>query len=146
MTMDLEMNLDYSSGYSIEPYHIINMLERYGGIMESPTPEIMGAKIEVFQIESRNPHLHEAGGNEHIEEMSNLAMQVIYHSHICPDPLKKDIQRAMVGKGFLKSRQKPPRPHYFPALSSIDESVFFQVIESERYAQSLRRKAGGKRR
>ncbi len=145
MTMNLAMNLDYSSGYSIEPYHIINLLERYGGIIESPSPDIMGQKIEVFQIESRNPHLHEAGGNEHIDEMSSLAMQVIYHSPICPEPLKKEIRRGMVGKGYIKQRQNPPRPHYFPALSSIDESVFFSCIESARYAQTLRQKTGGKR-
>jgi mannosyl-3-phosphoglycerate synthase len=146
MTMNLAMNLDYSSGYSIEPYHIVNMLERYGGIIESPSPEIMRQKIEVFQIESRNPHLHEAGGNEHIEAMSSLAMQVIFHSPICPAALRKDIQRDMIIKGYIKKRQKPPRPHYFPALSSIDESVFFASIESARYAQSLRRKVGGRRK
>ncbi len=146
MTMELAMNIDYSSGYSIEPYHIVNLLERYGGIIESPSPNIMREKIEVFQIESRNPHLHEAGGNEHIDEMSYLAMQVIYHSPICPDPLKKDILRMMIDKEYIKAKKKPARPHYFPALSSINESAFFKSIESARYAELLKRKTVGKKR
>jgi mannosyl-3-phosphoglycerate synthase len=145
LTTKLAMNIDYSSGYSIEPYHIINMLERYGGIIKSASPSIMRTKIEVFQIESRNPHLHEAGGNEHIDAMSYLAMQVIYHSPICPEPLKRDIRRAMIEKRYIKGKEKPARPHYFPALSSIDEDLFYRSIESARYAESLQRRARRKR-
>ena len=89
MSMDLALNIDYSSGYSIEPYHYINVLERYGGIIDSPSKEIMKQGIEFFQIESRNPHLHEVKGEEHVLSMIREAMEVIYRSPMCPDYLKK---------------------------------------------------------
>jgi mannosyl-3-phosphoglycerate synthase len=137
MTIDLAKCLDYSAGYSIEPYHIINLIEKFGGITESPFPEIMKGGIEVHQIESRNPHLHEAGDREHVDKMSYVAMQAIYHSPVCPDKLKKEIMRAMILRKFFSGKGKPPRPRYFPALLSIDRGAFLKQIESSPYARLI---------
>ena len=142
LSMDLAMNIDYSSGYSIEPYHIVNVIERFGGIVKSPVQDVMRDKVEIFQIESRNPHLHEAGDKEHIDQMSYMAMQVIYHSDICPDKLKKELQRAMVSRRYVEPNNKPKRPHYFPALSNIDEKKFSKVISSTPYAKLIREGIG----
>ncbi|MFM1942065.1 MAG: hypothetical protein RI897_1047 [Verrucomicrobiota bacterium] len=128
MTMDMAMTLDYSAGYSIEPYHIINLIEQFGGIQESTLPEVMRHKLEVYQVESRNPHLHEAGDESHIDRMSFLAMQVLYHSSVCPPALRKELQAAMVKQGFIKERQRPPKPAYFPRLGSIDFDAFAKHI------------------
>src|SRR5919107_1014986 len=35
LSMSLAENLDYSSGYSVEPYEFINILEKYGGLLPS---------------------------------------------------------------------------------------------------------------
>jgi mannosyl-3-phosphoglycerate synthase len=77
LTMDLAMSLDYSAGYSIEPYHVVNLLEQYGGILDTPPRRSAMPRVEVFQIESRNPHLHEAGDESHIDRMQLQAMQVV---------------------------------------------------------------------
>jgi mannosyl-3-phosphoglycerate synthase len=135
LSMDLAMNLDYSYGYSIEPYHIINLIERYGGINEAPVPEIMKQGIDLFQIESRNPHLHEAGEDEHVQSMSYLAMQVIYHSSVCPKSLKRDIKQECKKSGFVKEKEDVVRPHYFPALNSIDVKKFQATVEPTSYAR-----------
>jgi mannosyl-3-phosphoglycerate synthase len=137
MTLDLAMTLDYSAGYSIEPYHIINLVEKFGGINEIPFPEVMQEGIEVFQIESRNPHLHEAGEDEHIRDMSYVAMQVIYHSPVCPDDLKKKILREMVQRRFLPRTEKPPKPNQFPILSSINPASFLEEIKATPYGQLI---------
>jgi len=141
MTMDLARCLDYSSGYSVEPYHIINLVEKFGGIHESPLPEVMKEGIEVYQIESRNPHLHEAGDREHIEEMSYVAMQAMYHSTVCPEKLKKEIFKDMVKQKYLSREDKPPQPNHFPALYSIDTKTFFEEIKTAPYAKTI--KEGG---
>jgi mannosyl-3-phosphoglycerate synthase len=141
MTMDLARCLDYSSGYSVEPYHIINLVEKFGGIHESPLPEVMKEGIEVYQIESRNPHLHEAGDREHIEEMSYVAMQAMYHSTVCPEKLKKEIFKDMVKQKYLSGEDKPPQPNHFPALYSIDTKTFFEEIKTAPYAKTI--KEGG---
>ncbi len=142
LTMDLARSIDYSEGYSIEPYHIINLLERFGGILESPDHEVMRDTVEIFQIESRNPHLHEAGGKEHIERMSLLAMQAIYHSKVCPEPLKKEIRRSAIGKGYIKADEDLPKPHTFPLLSAIDRDTFMGEICSAPYGKLLEQGIG----
>jgi len=134
LTMDLATCLDYSAGYSIEPYHIINLIEKFGCINEAPPPEVMKHNVEVYQIESRNPHLHEAGDKEHIDQMISMASQVIYHSPICPDELKKTIITNMIKRKMISPKQEPPKTHYFPALSSIDSQSFLKDLKSAPYA------------
>jgi mannosyl-3-phosphoglycerate synthase len=138
LSMELALNIDYSASYSIEPYHLINILERYGGIEESPLPEVMKHAVEVYQIESRNPHLHEAGNREHIDQMCYQAMQVIYHSPICPDPLKLQISKEAQSKKYIKPNQKFAQPHYFPPLSTIDMDAFLQDIHQTSYGKLLK--------
>lgn len=138
LSMDLAMNLDYSSGYSIEPYHIVNILEKFGGIVESPLPDMMRERIEIYQIESRNPHLHEAGDDGHIDSMRRQAMEVIYHSPIAPEPLKKAIRNDAARKGFLRSGQSAlGRPRYFPPLSGIDLDAFHAEIDGTPFESVL---------
>ena len=57
--MSLAENLDFSSGYSVEPYELINILEKYGAIISNKSPEIGHHGVEIFQVETRNPHFHE---------------------------------------------------------------------------------------
>jgi mannosyl-3-phosphoglycerate synthase len=138
LSMDLAMNLDYSSGYSIEPFHIVNILEKFGGFVDSPIPELMKERIEVYQVESRNPHLHEAGDESHIGAMRYQAMQVIYHSSICPEPLKKEIRKDAIKRGYVEpGSQTLERPRYFPALSQIDLEAFMGEVESTSYGRVL---------
>ena len=140
MTMDLALNLDYSAGYSIEPYHYINMLERYGGISESPFLDAMQQQVELYQIESRNPHLHEAGGREHIDQMRYQAMQVIYHSSVCPKPLKAKILQDARAKKYVEKGEDVTVPHYFPALSQIDQDKFLDHIKDTPFGKLLTNK------
>jgi mannosyl-3-phosphoglycerate synthase len=137
MTMDLALNLDYSAGYSIEPYHYINLLERYGGISESPFLDAMQQQVELYQIESRNPHLHEAGEKEHIDQMRYQAMQVIYHSPVCPKPLKRRILQDARAKKYVEKDEDITAPHYFPALSQIDQDKFLDHIKDTPFGKLL---------
>jgi hypothetical protein len=132
---------------SIEPYHLVNILERFGGFTQSSDmPEIMKEKVEVYQIESRNPHLHEAGDDTHIDAMRYLAMQVIYHSPICPDPLKREIRRDAARRGYVRAGvTELDKPRYFPALSSIDTEAFLKDISSRPYGRLLADGAAGGR-
>lgn len=138
MTMNLAMNLDYASGYAIEPYHIINLMEKFGGINETSMTEIMKHhKIEIYQVESRNPHLHEAGDEDHIEQMSYLAMQTIYHSPVCPAALKTELYKKMIDMSFIKDGEEPKRPHYFPPLSNIDMDVVMRFFGESTFVKQM---------
>jgi mannosyl-3-phosphoglycerate synthase len=94
----------------------------------------MKRNVEVYQIESRNPHLHEAGDKEHIDQMISMASQVIYHSPVCPDEIRKTIVTNMIKRKMLVSKQLPSKPHYFPALSNIDRNTFLRHLKSAPYA------------
>ena len=137
MTMDLALSLDYSSGYSIEPYHIINLIEKFGGINESQALRELQHRIEVYQVESRNPHLHEAGDDSHIDDMNYLAMQVIYHSPICPERLRNELRSAMVNAGYCRPQGRPRRPKFFPPLGTIDFKQFAEAISHHPFASVI---------
>src|SRR3954454_9498429 len=134
LSMPLAENLSYSSGYSVEPYEFINILEKYGGLLPpSPSPstsalsptaslsqshtpqvslkslvslssttnttaskstdaEIMKKGVEIFQIESRDPHLHEEKGDEHLADMMEDSLLAINNSKICNIDLTKQLK------------------------------------------------------
>lgn len=138
MTMELAVNLDYSSGYSIEPYHYINMLERFGGILDNPIPSVLNQGIEVFQIESRNPHLHEVKGEEHVKDMSLEAMEVIYRSPMCSESLRQEIMEDIYHRGLLREGEKMKESlTYYPAIINANLKVFYETIKNEPYAELL---------
>lgn len=138
MSIDLAMNIDYSSGYSIEPYHYINVLEKFGGVIDSPSADVMKQGIQFFQIESRNPHLHEVKGDEHVKSMSREAMEVIYRSPLCPDHLKEEIMADLVNRGLLiEGEEMPETVRYYPALNQVNMLKFMEVLKDSPYMEFL---------
>jgi len=139
ISMDLAAQLDFSSGYSIEPYHFISMLERFGGITKSIEPQVMKESIELFQIESRNPHLHEVKGDEHVKDMSIAALEVLYRSPVTPESLKKEILKDLFDRGLI-SDKKGPLPDkviYYPAVIFSDLKKFQEVLANQSYADLM---------
>ena len=84
--------------------------------------------VEVFQIETRNPHLHEDKGEQHLEEMLLPGLGVIYHSRLCGDEAKQIIRDEL-----LQQKAKPDRELPKPLLSAppnkIDLQKFSKVME-----------------
>lgn len=138
MTIDLAMTLDYSSGYSIEPFHFISMFEKFGGLTEATLPrQLIEAHVSIYQIQSRNPHMHDAAkGEGHIDHMSLAAMQVIYHSTICPSNLRQELLKGMHALGMV-TEGEPPSVMRYPALDTVDLSAFAATIEGAAYSSLL---------
>lgn len=132
MTLDLAMLLRYSSGYSIEPYHFINLFESYGGVSGAPLPEeAIRRYVEIFQIESRNPHMHDTDkGDEHIADMTYAALQVIHNSPICPPKLKAQLQQEM--RTLEASAVPDPRPvRLYPPLAQVNLHALATALENQ---------------
>jgi hypothetical protein len=160
LSMKLAESLNYASGYSVEPYEFINMLEKFGGLLPSPssssppqpspltqrpsdddndssqkllsssnTPSINSPSsttsletqeqeqeqeqelntviqkgVEIFQIESRNPHFHEEKGADHIADMMEDSLLAINNSKICSSELIKEIRNHL--QLLLQVKQK----------------------------------------
>ncbi len=96
LSMALAENLNYSSGYSVEPYEFINILEKFGGLFPTDFSDIIEKGIEIFQIESRNPHFHEEKGADHLTGMMQASLLAINNSKICNLELTKEIKNHLL--------------------------------------------------
>jgi len=88
----------------------------------------------VYQIESRNPHLHEDKGEEHVEQMSYAAHQVVYHSSICPEEFKTELLQDMISYRFVQPQEEPVHPTYYRPLVEIDLKKFISYLQNTNYA------------
>ncbi len=136
LSMNLALSLDYSAGFSVETNHFVNMLEKFGGVLPSDYPEVMRNGVEVFQMQSRNPHFHEVTkGDDHLKEMIEGSLSVLYHSPVCPESLKKDIlQELKRHKILTASKKTPTNPKRYPALSNMDFDKASKVLDWKKHS------------
>ena len=92
LSMPLAECLQYTSGYSIETREFVDIFEKFGGLLPSEYPQIVEKGVEVFQIETRNPHFHEDKGMAHLNEMLEASLATIFGSKICTPDLKEILQ------------------------------------------------------
>jgi len=123
LSMKLADLLGYASGFAVETYEIINILEEFGGIIPSNYPQVMPVGVDIFQIETRNPHLHEEKGDEHIDEMILSSLGAIYHSPICPEKVKQKIS-SIYGK-------EPPLTVSIRPPSELDVRRFIKIMREK---------------
>jgi mannosyl-3-phosphoglycerate synthase len=124
LSMDLALKLSYAGGYAVEPKELINLIESYGGIQASPDPMVSRAGVDVFQIETRSPHLHEKGEEDHIRNMQLQALSVLYKSPICPPRVRKQILAELQVGGEAELPEVP----IYPRLDTLDWEVFSRVL------------------
>lgn len=129
MTLELIDRIGYSSGFSIEPYQIVYMLEEYTGVKPPRFPEIMRDTIEVFQIEPRNPHIHEEREETHIPEMIKQSLATIYHSKLADEFLKKRIRDELVARKAIAPGEEILEPVKYPPLIEADARKIFRMLE-----------------
>lgn len=129
MSIKLAELLTFSSGYSIEPYEIVNVLEEFGGIIPTANQDAMDKGVEVMQVETRNPHFHEDKGDDHLKEMMVVSLGSIYHSKICPPKLREKILESLRGRSMLDEGQpEPPAPVRIEPFRDIDMQQFAKIL------------------
>ncbi len=138
MSLKLAELLTYSSGYAVETYEIVNMLEEFGGIIPTVNQDAMDKGVEIMQVETRNPHFHEDKGDDHLKEMVVGSLGSIYHSKICPPKLREKILEALRSKNMLgeSEQQDPPAPHKIDPFKDVNVRGFAKVLsKASTYAQ-----------
>ncbi len=128
ISMELARRMRFGSGYSVEPYEYLHLFEEYGGVLESSHPEVMKAGVEVFQIETRNPHFHEDKGADHVEEMRVQALNALYHSPVCTPAVRDEIRAFLGEHDELGPNGEPARERIYPAIETIDLATFASVL------------------
>lgn len=124
LTVDLALKLEYAAGYAVETNHYINLLERFGGILDVEDPKALQEKITICQIESRNPHMHESKGDDHVEDMIDASLSVIYHSDLCPELLKREIMENVRQRRGEQSPDEIAPVRMYPSLSKLNLNTF----------------------
>lgn len=135
LSMELALQLEYSAGFSVETNHFINMFEQFGGIQGNVAAvEALQAGVHLYQIESRNPHLHDGKENGHLEEMIEASLSVLYHTQLCPELLRQEILDELVRLNILKKGQEPALPHQYPALAGINFDKASKQFDLEKHS------------
>jgi len=131
MSMKLAEILPYASGYAVEPQELVSIFEDFGGILPTKNLEAMEQGIDIFQIETRNPHLHEEKGDEHLQGMLLAAMSTIYHSPLCGAELKQVVLAELVKQGILKDGEEPPPVRIATPPKKVNINKFINAIKND---------------
>jgi len=131
MSMQLAEIMPFASGYAGEPQELVSVFENFGGILPTKDIKVMEQGIDIFQIETRNPHLHEERGNEHLNEMLLSSLSTIYHSPLCDEELKQAVLAELIGQGILKKGEEPPPVYINAPLKKVKVIQLVDAIQSD---------------
>ena len=127
LTTKLADILSYSTGYSIEPYHFVCLFDGFGlGAENIADTDAANAGIEIFQIETLNPHVHEEKGEEHVNNMLFGSLQTIYNCKLCNDYVRSKVLEEM---GDLLKWDAPKENVIMPPIGGIDVQKFVNLLE-----------------
>ena len=129
MSLKLAELLPYASGYAVEPQELVSIFEQFGGSLPSDYIDVMKHGIDLFQIETRNPHLHEEKGIEHLEDMLLTGLSTIYHSPLCDEETKQLIISQLRSQKALNHRKKPPKPYLNRPPREVNIREFTKFME-----------------
>lgn len=130
ISMKLAENLTFASGSSLEPYLLLNLLEEYGPTKPIDNKDIRQKGVQVYQIETRNPHVHVDKGDEHLTNMLLSSIGIIYHSKTCNDSLRNIMMDELTALGLIKKGEKPPKIPTLGPIKKIDFNKFKKSLES----------------
>jgi mannosyl-3-phosphoglycerate synthase len=133
MSLQLAEILPYASGYAVEPQELLSIFEGFSGVLPIAQTKATKYGVEIFQIESRNPHLHEEKGAQHLqEEMLLPGLSAIYHSALCDENTRKSIVRELIYQKIIKKKgEMPPQPKLYKALRSINLQKFREIMSDK---------------
>ncbi len=128
ISLKLAELLQFASGFAIEPYEIVNLLEKFGKSSESEGLKAINDRVEVLQIESRSPHFHDAKGESHLNKMLLEGLSSIFHSNICSNKVKQEIINDLKSKKIISSRKKIPKPNIMEPIAIMNFEKFRSEI------------------
>lgn len=128
MTMKLAEVMQFMGGFGIEPYELIYLIEEFSGFKPTEYEDVISKGVEVFQVEPRNPHVHEERGVEHIKEMILKSLSIIYHSSLCDEELKAQILNELVTRGILRPGEIPPKQKAIPPIGGINANKVLEIL------------------
>lgn len=124
ITMELAKRLRFAGGFAVEPYELLELFSQFGGVGPSPHPEV--TSVDVFQVETRNPHFHEDKGDTHVSGMRIESIESVLSSSLCPEPVRAEIL------DFLRTEAGSVRPlgtpHVYDPWERADLDAFAEHL------------------
>ncbi len=141
LTMELAMRLRIASGFAVEPFHYIDIFGQFGGWDGVTATELPTSPVQVLQIESRNPHLHDDKGDDHVQAMRTQALGALFHSPICPPAVQESILKLLTSEGVSEADAPPAAERVYPPVGAMALDIFFDELlaEAESFQQIARR-------
>jgi mannosyl-3-phosphoglycerate synthase len=131
MSLELGLKLRLAGGFAVEPFEYVDLFEQFGGVLDSPHPDVMASSVAVLQIETRNPHFHDNKGEEHVQGMRMQALNVLYHSEVTLPAVRRAIAEFMVAQGALEAGQEPPRERIYPPVGTLALDLLYDALDAE---------------
>ena len=128
MSVKLARIIPFATGYAVEPQELVSLCEDYGGVLPTANRRIAKDGIEIFQIESRNPHFHEERGIVHLRHMLLQGLSTVYHSQLCDEDTKKLVLRELSAQRARKRGEEPPKPRINPPLNNMNIKGFINFM------------------
>ncbi len=130
MTIELAERIGFAGGFAIESYEYVYMIEEYSGVRRPRFSDVLKHTIEVYQIEPRNPHIHEERGDEHLSSMLRTTLSTIYHSELADEELRKRIIDELVARGALKQNEELEPPIRLPPIHGVRVDKMLKTLEA----------------
>ena len=132
MSIKLADIMSFSAGYSVETHQLVFLLDKMTHPNEPEKyKDVYDQGIEIFQIETLNPHIHEEKGTEHINEMILVSLAEIYHCELCTDNVKKRILDELYSRKILNKGEIPPKPKSMAPIENIDIKKWFAKLKKK---------------
>lgn len=132
MSLKLAKIIPYAAGYAVEPQELISIFEGFGGVLPMADQDAAKHGVEIFQTETRNPHLHEEKGGQHIlKEMLVPGLSTIYHSRLCDKDTKELILNELLQQNAIKPDKEPPKPRIISPIGGVNINKFKELMQKQ---------------
>ncbi|MEM2013920.1 MAG: mannosyl-3-phosphoglycerate synthase [Desulfurococcaceae archaeon] len=126
MSIELAKIITYGGGYSVETQELVSILELCYIDMEEKCPALP-ENIEIFQVESRSPHVHSEKGEAHVAQMMIESLSTTYYSRLPDERGRAYIEQTIRDMGYETPPPRVPKYKY----PDIDSKRFLDTILSE---------------
>jgi mannosyl-3-phosphoglycerate synthase len=131
LSLELGMRMRMAGGFAVEPFQFVELFEQFGGVLPGAPTVPRETGVPLLQIGTCNPHFHDNKGDEHVQSMRYQALNVIYHSPICPPSLRTEIVDFLVLQGALEPGGEPARERIYPPVGTLALDRLYDGLTAE---------------
>ncbi|MCE4628302.1 MAG: mannosyl-3-phosphoglycerate synthase [Desulfurococcales archaeon] len=107
MSTRLALNMKWAGGFAIESYQLVYLLESCFLGLDDGQCRFLPEGVTLYQIQSRNPHIHAERDDEHIVDMVVKSLSTIYYSRLNNEDVTKRIRSILESYNWDRPLPKP---------------------------------------